>query len=516
MVRLQDLRRMAKQRGWKVKGTRKADVVRQVSERIADPRGVLQATRDLDEEHRGVLRVLVLLSEGGKIRPEELKDVTGAWGELESYQNISTYTRHLCELGLALPGSVLEGYYERSDFVPRAIGRALPPVLKNVIPTASHPQSNIGEICLTDPCPFVRAVNQVVLLLEQFPTPLRPPMPRPRMEKFYPGLSIWDYDPRELAQAKSSGKLGSRDTAITVPPPARSLPDETIERLSPVAGDEARLEFIYSLLVAAGLLQPGSPVTIWPEAKEQFLRQSELAQRAILAQVYFRMLNWSVLWEMLRESDLRLWRFYTHQHLKPNDLHTDLVLFRHVALRALASLPDGEWVTIKDLFRLMRAVWPLFDHSVWQDYRRPSLKPSWFLGSKSGLSLDPEDESDWELAQGCFIRQIVAGPLHWLGLADLCFDDGVLTAARFHGLADLYWIEWKPPTHPRLSPRKPRPCRRRRPRRPMTTPSPSLLQRFPPRRTICSTRSPAWRPPPPSGSSTAWTRRPPTNPSRQG
>lgn len=447
-VRLQDLRQMAKQRGWKVKGTRKADIVRQISERIADPRDVLQATRDLDEEHRGVLRALVLLGTSGRIQSEELENVLGVWGKIESYQDTFTCTQRLCELGLALPGSVLEGYHVQSDFVPRAINRALPPLLKNVIPTASHPQPDAGDIRLADPRPFVRAVNQVALLLEQFPTPLRAPMPRPRMERFYPGLEGWDYDPRELAQAKSSGKLGSYDTAITVPPPACSLPDEMIERLSPVAGDEARLEFIYSLLAAAGLLQPGSPVTIWPEVKEQFLRQGELSQRAILSQIYFRILNWNALWEILREGDLRLWRFPTHQYLKPNNLRTDLAFFRQTVLRSLTSLPDGEWVAIKDLFRLMRAVWPRFDHSVWQDYWQPSLKPSWFLGSKNGSSLAPDNVDDWELAQGRFIRQIITGPLHWLGLVDLCFADGVLTAARFHGLADLYWDRVEIPDAP--------------------------------------------------------------------
>ncbi len=454
-VKLQDLRRMAKRRGWKVKGTRKADVVRQISERIADPSDILKAVRDLDEEHQGVLRALVLLGTSNRIRPEELENVAGVWGELESYQNISTYTRHLWEMGLALPGDLLDGYYhDRGDFVPRAIGRALPPLLKNVVPTTPHPSSSVGEIRLADPRPFVRAVNQIALLLEQYPTPLRAPMPRPRMEKFYPGLQGWDYDPHELAQAKSSGKLGSYDTAITVPPPARSLPDEAIERLSPVAGGEAKLEFIYSLLAAVGLLQPGSPVTIWPEVKEQFLLQSELAQRAILSQTYFHMLNWSALGELLREGDLRLWRFLGHSHLKPDNLSNELVLFRQVALRALASLPDGEWVALQDLFPLMRAVWPQFDHSVWQDYWRPSLKPSWFLGSKSGLALDPGNASDWEAAQGRFIRQIVAGPLHWLGLADLCFDEadkqrpGALTAARFHGLADLYWDRAEIPDAP--------------------------------------------------------------------
>jgi hypothetical protein len=54
------------------------------------------------------------------------------------------------------------------------------------------------------------------------------------------------------------------------------------------------------------------------------------------------------------------------------------------------------------------------------------------------------------LAQGPFIRSIITGPLHWLGLADLCFTDGRLAAARFHCLADLYWdrveIAEAPPT----------------------------------------------------------------------
>ncbi|MEA3342174.1 MAG: helicase-associated domain-containing protein [Chloroflexota bacterium] len=455
-ITLRDLRGIAKQRGWKVKGTRKAGVVRQVYERIADPRDMLQTTRDLDEEHRLALRALVLLGARTRIRPDALEEAIGAWGGLSSYQNASTCTHHLCEMGLALPGDVL-GSYNQSDFVPHAIGRALHPLLKNVIPTASHPRTNIGELRLADPRPFVRAVNQVALLLEQYPTPLRAPMPRPRLEKSCPGLKQWDYDPRELARAKSSGSLKTHNLIITVPPPARSLPDKTVERLVAVAGDEARLEFIYSLLTAAGVLQPGSPVTIWTEIKNQFLRQSELAQRAILAQTYFRMMNWSALWELLREGGLQLWRFSNHRHFKPDNLRTDLVLFRHTALRSLASLPDGEWAAIKDLFRLMRAVWPRFDHSVWQNYWRPSSKPGWFLGYKHGLSLDSKDASDWDLAQGRFIRHIITGPLHWLGLADLCFDDdGALAAVRFHGLADLYWDRVEiPPAPPTIAAQAP-------------------------------------------------------------
>jgi len=449
-LKLPDLRQMAKQRGWKVKGTRKADVVRQIAERITDPGEVLRAVLKLDEEHRHVLRALVLLGEKENVWPDEVKRVASTWGELKSHENAFTYTRHLWKMGLALPGAGEDSYPPRSDFVPPPILRSLPPVLEDVIQATLHPQSNIGELRLTDPRPFVRAVNQIMLLLEQSPTPLRPPMPRPRLERFYAGLEDWDYDPAELLRAKSAGTLHSHfKLHLTVPPPAHPLPDEAIERLAPVAGGEVRLEFIYSLLVAAGLLQPGSPVTVWPEVKEQFLRQSELTQRAILARVYFEMHNWSVLWALLRvDGGLQLKRAFD-RYYKPERLHTDLARFRRLTLRVLASLPDDRWVTWPDLLRLTRVVWPRFDQTVWQIHWRPSTTAGWFLVStRKGKPLDPADADNWELAQGAFIRQVITGPLHWLGLADLGFADGQVAAVRFHGLADLYWDRVEAPDAP--------------------------------------------------------------------
>jgi hypothetical protein len=62
--------------------------------------------------------------------------------------------------------------------------------------------------------------------------------------------------------------------------------------------------------------------------------------------------------------------------------------------------------------------------------------PAWFLAAKDGT---PLEAGDWDLAQGQFVAYIIAGPLHWLGLADLGTDADGLTAFRLHGLADLYW-----------------------------------------------------------------------------
>ncbi len=464
VIRLQDLRQMAKRRGWKVKGTRKGAVVRQIVEHITAPGEVLKTFLGLDAEHQQVLRALVLLPSGDpNVQADDIERVATMWGPLESYRQVGTYTRHLCEMGLAVPGEVIDSYPPRTDFVPRAIIRHLSPILEEVIPASmgkgpqpdseSPPAQPATELDLGDPYELVRTASQITLLLEQSPSPLRSPMPRPRLEKFYPGLEQWDYDPDEIRRAKESGRLSSHpDLILTVPPPCYSLPDETIERLAPVAGGETRLEFIFSLLAAAGIFQSGSPVTVWPEVKAQFLSQDELTQRAILARVYFLMPNWSELWELLRHhptSQLALKRVFGHRYLKPEHLSVDLLLFRQLVLRALASLPDGRWVALKDLFRLMRVVWPRFDQTVWQRYRFHSTG-SWFLAEAgSETPLRPGDATYWQLAQGNFIRTMIAGPLHWLGLADLSFGDGELAAVRFHGLADLYWDRVETPPAPR-------------------------------------------------------------------
>ena len=449
-LKMAELRQMAKQRGWHVKGTRKADLARQIVDRIFEPEGIRQTILTLDREHLQVLRALTLLVGEEGVVAEDLERVAGMWGTLKRYKQISTYTRHLWEAGLALPGRVKGGYGQA--FIPLVIGRHLPPILEEVVPSASDLQmdSPASGLRLADPGPLVHAANQVTLLLKQSPVPLRPPMPRPRLEKFYSELEEWDYDPVELAQAQKSGKLRSTSNLhLTVPPPTPSLPDEAILRLAPLAGGETQLELLYSLLVAAGIFQPGSPVTVWPEVHTRFLRQGMQLQRATLARVYFYMLNWSALWEVLHDAeDLALKRVWRYSFRGPAYLHETLWRFRYQVLRVLACLPDNRWVSLTDLFQVMRSVWPRFESASWESYRSSSTMGAWYLARKDWpLSLN--DNEDWDVAQGSFVRQIIAGPLHWLGLADLYFDGEELVAFRLHGLGDLYWDRVEAPSMPR-------------------------------------------------------------------
>lgn len=449
-LKVQDLRDLAKKRGWTIKGTSKADLSRQIGAYIIHPDEIEKTWRSLDGEHRQVFRALALLGAEEGLQVADIERVAGVWGKLKSYKKLTTYTGHLSEAGLALPASTMGLYTLEADVVPRAVARELPALLAEVI--ASHPNRlpdpEADELRLADPSALVRQANQVAVLLEQSSPPLRPPMPHPRLEKFYPALAEWDYDPAEILALSQRSNLQpyAQDINLTVPSPAWSLPDETVGRLAPIAGDEARLEFIFALLTAAGLIQPGSPVTVWPEVKGQYLRQTEAAQQALLARLYFQMLNWTELWDLLRTTPaLKLRRAWNSPYFKPANLAANLTRFRQLILRVLSYLPDGEWVALNDLQPLLRAVWPRFDGHVAQPYYSYGTKSAWFL-TYQGRDLKPGNEQDWQAAQGAFVRWLISGPLHWLGLADLSLKKGILVAARFHGLADLYWDRVETPT----------------------------------------------------------------------
>jgi hypothetical protein len=145
-------------------------------------------------------------------------------------------------------------------------------------------------------------------------------------------------------------------------------------------------------------------------------------------------------------------RVCNYFYYRPANLAQDLVAFRHLVLRALAALPDRRWVALQDLCQLLRPVWPRFDQTVRDPYYRSHLHSdrrrtgAWYL-TRDGQQLYPGKVQDWDSAQGSLVRQIIAGPLHWLGLADLFRDGDDLVAFRLQGLAELYQdrVESVPP-----------------------------------------------------------------------
>jgi hypothetical protein len=161
------------------------------------------------------------------------------------------------------------------------------------------------------------------------------------------------------------------------------------------------------------------------------------------------MTNWSEVWELLRAKEgLQLRRNWSYYFLKPADLQAELVQLRQRVLQMLACLPDERWFTLESLFDLIRQAWPQFQQFTSAQYPYGDPAGNWFLSvDRDHQPLSTDSSQAWDLAQGNFIRRMLTGPLHWLGLVDLSYEDGVLASVRFHGLADLYWdrVEAPPP-----------------------------------------------------------------------
>jgi len=450
-MRLQDLRLIARRRGWRLKSTDKASVAQHVAEAMAAPTSGLRAALELEEELQRVLTALILA--GPASRADGVARATAALGGRPQERDLANSALRLRELGFALPAEVA-AYGPHFDFCPNTVARRLLPVVHKTLVASQGPSLFVDEqpdappsaqVALADALPFVRVAGQIALLLHHTPVPLRPPMPRPLLEADYPGLRGWDYDPQELLDLQRGHRALMRqgELILTVPPPAPALPDEAVARLAPVAGGVERLGFLFALLVASGIIEPGSPVTIWPEVEQQYLSRDEAMQRAILARTYFVMTNWSEVWGLWpgEQPALQIKRHALYGYSDERKLYEDLAACRQAMLRALACLPDGRWVRLERLYPLLRALWPRFDEPVGRAtsyYYGPDV--SWFLAQPgSDTRFVPKTAEDWDLAQGRFVRRMLTGPLHWLGLADLWFKGDQLVAFRLRGLADLFW-----------------------------------------------------------------------------
>lgn len=451
-LKVAELRQLIKNRGWNIKGTRKADLARAIASRLSDAADTRRTVQALDHEHRLILRALLCLC-GGSPGADDLQRVTAAWGALGSHKRVKTYTRHLCDLGLALPGHASGDQGFEQDSIPFSLGRHLPPLLDNLVSDlpADIPATNLH---LADPFALVRTANVLTRQLEQNPEPLRLPMPRPRLASLARLVEGWDYDPAELPNVAHDGRLGGHSNGVlTVPPPARLLPDEAIERLAQVAGGEAQLEFTLRLLLEAGIFLEGSPLTVWNQVRGHFLQHDDLAQRAILARSFFLMSTWSAFWEILRAvEELQIVRTRTSRYHGQQQLWSSLSSLRHRTLWVLASLPDGSWVEVSELLLLMRSLWPNVDPAPQggnqASYFMPSIRHApWYL-VRGGSRLHQDSKSDWDLIQGNYLRLLITGPLHWLGLADFCQEGQVLVAFRLHGLGDLFWDRVEAPASP--------------------------------------------------------------------
>ncbi len=448
-LRVQDLRDLAAHHGWTLKGNQKAGLVTQLLALLLAPSFVPNAVATLNQEHQQVLWALALISEEVIIDMPELIKLATHWGPLKQYKKGDHYNNNLQQTGLTITGTLTNtragsGYYYRTvNYVPWIIMRSLSRLITERLPEAKKQEIPLnGQITHTDATPLLQTISQIIMLWEQNPPTLRPPQPRPVIEKMYRILTEWEYVPEELVEAKTNNRFvfpQVNKLILTVPVPPLALTDESLKKYSSLIGTGEYLDFIYHLTQQVGLFQSGSPVTKWTAVTNQYLPLTPLQQQALLARTYFGLSNWHEINQVRRaQPDLQLKRNANKENFTPAQLAANWLLTRQQILRSLALLPDDQWLAWDTLVPLWKAIWPVFDSSSWMkgtSYAFEHNNPAWYFTYKG----EKTTSAHWNLLQGQFIQTMITGPLHWLGLADICVQKGRLTGFRLHGLGDLFW-----------------------------------------------------------------------------
>ncbi len=441
-LKMQELRSMAEHLGWTLKGNTKAALVSQMVALLTDPDKVRQIVASCNQEHQQVLWAVALLDPNVIVDGNGLLRLAKHWGPIKQYKKVDTYLAHLRDNGLTVPGQ-FSIYYRLVDFVPHVLMRPLSLIMAEQLPeaqgTATTPPS---ESRLADAGGVLQAVSQLMLMWQANAPRLRPRQPRPTLERVHRGLQNWGYVPQELFQAQQEKQLvfpKINEFTLTVPAPELALPDEVAQPLAGILGSPEYLHFVYHLMLAVGLFQPGDPITLWQAVKEQFLRLNAGQQQAVLFRAYVNLITWHEAEVVLRATpELQLKRRVMNEKFKPHHLHEQWLVARQQMVRVLACLPDDRWLSWENLVPLLSQLWPNFTSASWSrgnQYYYDTNNPSWYFtykGQKTGAA-------EWDMLQGQVIRTLIEGPLHWLGLADVYAPGGKLAAFRLHGLGDLYW-----------------------------------------------------------------------------
>ncbi len=454
----EELRAIARTHDWVIKGIRKADMAEQLLAQLTDPLQLEKILKGLDAEHLRVLWAIAILGHFPTLQSEDYERVISTWGGTKKHVRFDTYLRHLADRGLI-------SYQENSRYYGVALAtmlpvlvQHLPPLLAEALPGERDLPATLpaGELRHANPSWVTRSVAQLLPVIEQTHPPLRPPMSRPYLERIIDGLKNWDYEPAEISALEHQGQKVITSQSFTIPPPAPALLDEMMTQLAPLVGGTEQLEFLLALLTQVGLLQPGSPLTVWPEVKAAFFQRSEAQQRALLIRQWFIVLQWHELWPTLRQQPaLRLLRKGQQYNygVTPNSLNEHVRAFRQLVLATLTWLPNNQWINVAELNELLKNVMPQFDQGFWSPTgRSPNAQKEWYL-TYAGRPLKSADnkasvdkasvDKDWQVGAGSFVNHLLSGPLHWLGLADIYVaketaGNETVLAFRLHGLSELY------------------------------------------------------------------------------
>ena len=455
---IQQLRAIARRRGWKLHGTRKDDLVGQLVRLYLESPDASDAVEALDDTSRLTIEYLALRASVTPVL-ENLasKTIRGLRGR-RSAREASAILKDLQSLGLIFAIKSYNGVMYRT---PLAVVRQAPPWPGLLSPFGGDPAQL--DVRRSPAFALTQVTYQVWQYLGQLPTPKKARALRPltSLEKRWSPLQGWLNPTDELAEMERQGSRfwydgWQRSISVQFSPPA--LPDADMAELQQRTGaTDDILNFAFSLLTSVGLVrwQYGSEIQINKEEMAAFLVHSDTKRLASLTTAWIGQSWWSEMALVLQHvKRLQLRRSLGMVDLTYNDLLQELAQARAVVIMLLRRLSPDTWYGVADFRQLLRGFWPDYLHT---DSTSPT--PYWWLEiAGSDYRLSPNKTEDWEAGYAPFVTACLEGPLAWLGVVRLAYDRQGLAAfqltelgAYLLGLRESYSTAEKKPSAPPLT-----------------------------------------------------------------
>ncbi|MGC9523435.1 MAG: hypothetical protein ACP5HG_16315, partial [Anaerolineae bacterium] len=408
--RVDHLRTQIEKLGGEPRGRTRRSLAEQLAVLFLDPTRLADALGRLsDEGRRYYTNLLLHLGVQGLYVAPKTK---GLW---------SGFSRPWPELARSIAKAGLALQSEAGDlFVPYGT-TALLPQLTIEFPRSPEPKHVVSA---ADPRRIVAQVQQLLGLLQTETFELRP---QPRWEApEYPyaePVVCWPPTPADAERLQANVQ---RERTFELWPPVPPLTERALRRWADaLATSEDWVELLYHVLVEAGILWQGSPLTVDTDLAHDWMALTPGRQVGVIYRLYRNISQWAAWWPLWREGTVRLRRTY-HGYWSLNSIDESVALccsnLRWILLELLSFLPHDTWLATADLYQWLDELFPTPD-------THPYL-----------MGLAPEQaKGGWSTFLHTALRCMLTGPLHALGLVDLGPSLENVTAVRLRGLQSLQW-----------------------------------------------------------------------------
>jgi len=431
---VQQLRTIARRRGWPLRGTRKDDLIDQLAQFCLEGQDTAQIVEVLDADRRLALEFLALRT-SVMAAPENVvsKAIRGLKGR-RSVQETKAILQEFQELGLLF---TRRAYASAAYRMPAAVVRQLPP-WPDLLPVFKDDPDRL-DVRQSSGSGLTQVVYQVWQYLREPPQPkkARSLPPTSRLEQSWPNLHGWLNPADEIAELE---KMGYRfwysgqqyNIGVQPLPPALSGADLATLRQRTGASDDV-LDLVFTLLTALEFVdwEYGADIQIDEKSLTNFLSYSEGGRLQMLTSVWLTLEWWTEMALVLRHvKHLRLRRRLHTERFTYDDLTRELAYARLVVIMLLRRLTPGVWYSVADLSELLRRFWPNYLHA-----GSTATPQRWWLETaNSDTPLSPEKAEDWQVGYAPFMTACLEGPLAWLGAVTLGYNRQGLAAFQLTDL----------------------------------------------------------------------------------